>query len=1279
MTEGRGPAAGERIGQRYVVEALAARGGMGAVYRARDDRTGDLVALKIVWSDVASAARMNQEARLLSALRHPAIVRYREHGSCGPGVDFLAMDWLEGEDLSDRLAAGGLGVAESIAVVRRIAEGLAVVHARGIVHRDVKPSNIRLEGRAAERATLIDFGVASSRGAHPGSLAPRMTATGVILGTVGYMSPEQATGAQDLDARSDVFALGCVLYECLTGEPAFAGAHVMAVLAKVLREQAPRARDARPELAPVLDDLVARMLAKDPALRPPDASAVARALEAISDAEGGVPEAVKRRASGISAGEQRPLSVMLALVPGGVEAQAEPVVRRHGGELARLANGGLLVTLSAHGGADEQVVSASACALALRTLFPGARIGLSTGWASTAGGPPGSLIDQAAALLAGSIGPGVRIDAFTANLLGARFDVRRDGDTIALVGRKVDIDLPRTLLGKAMPYFGRQRELDLLMATLRECADESVARSVTVTGPAGQGKSRLAHELLALVAREGFDVRALCARGDPIAPGSSLMLARRLIQQAAHLREGVPDAVQRAELEAHVAGVCRAADVQWTLDFLAELVGLAPADGTPSERFRAAQSDARVMGDGLRRAFGAWIGALCDERPLLVVVDDLQWADDPSVSYLADALRTHRGRPLVVLVLGRPELRTQFPSLHEGPDRVEIALPGLGQRSAARLVRAALGAEIDDASVTRIIGRADGNALYVEELVRHVALGGAAAPLPETVLALAHSRIERLDGAARRVVRAASIFGEVFWATGVAALLGESPGDPDLGRRLEALVELEVLEPEPETRLANEGAFAFRTGLLRDAAYASLTESDRAKGHRLAGEWLESVGERDALRLAEHFERSGEKRRVLAWWSRAATTALKAGAFETAATLCGRARELEPAGPEKGKLLQTEGMALAMRGDLRGSVDCLRAAMECFDPGTPRWFACVATLLLTGTFLGDATLTQQLVGAVVDPAVKPEPLGPYGVSVYAASVGLAMVGHLDAAEGFLVRAEALAPDPSVADPVFVVAIELARAALSLARGEIGAAVRKLASARAMTERTGDVSGELLVTLHESAVFAEPGDEPRCRKAAERLAHLSEGLGAASFADWGRLSLTQVRLARGEGRGLVAELAQLAARLDPMFVAFARAMLSQAWLAAGDLEAAEREARRTRDEASMFPGACAAALGTLARVSLARGDPEAALALATDGLEAAARIGSPRDVSMLLLTRIEALAASGRQAEGAAALDGARRRIERIAASFDEPALAESFVRHIDFNTLTLSRAPAAAR
>lgn len=263
---------GEVVGDRFRIERLAGSGGMGAVYRATDVATGAHAAVKVLAKQTSSVrARMHREAVVLAGLSHPCIVRYVAHGITAQGLPFLAMDWLEGEDLACRLARSGVSVQEGLSVVRRAAEGLAFAHARGVVHRDIKPSNLFLVGGEPASTKVIDFGVARVAG------AGALTRPGTSVGTAGYMAPEQAAEATDVDARADVYALGCVLFECLTGRPPFVG-RPAALLVKVLREKPPRPSAVRAELGDAFDSLMDRLLAKDREARPRDAGELLQCL-----------------------------------------------------------------------------------------------------------------------------------------------------------------------------------------------------------------------------------------------------------------------------------------------------------------------------------------------------------------------------------------------------------------------------------------------------------------------------------------------------------------------------------------------------------------------------------------------------------------------------------------------------------------------------------------------------------------------------------------------------------------------------------------------------------------------------------------------------------------------------------------------------------------------------------------------------------------------------------------------------------------------------------------
>src|ERR1700761_4999530 len=203
------------VSDRFQVVRLAGAGGMGVVYRARDRLTGNAVALKVLrpaggseGHDPDQVERFLREPRILSEVQHPAIVRYIAHGETERGEPYLAMEWLDGESLSARLGRGRLGVAESVDLVRRVAEALAVAHARGVVHRDLKPANLFLVGGEVARPKVLDFGVAR-RVVSSGVV----TRSGALVGTPAYMAPEQARGERDVAPAADVFSLGCVLYE----------------------------------------------------------------------------------------------------------------------------------------------------------------------------------------------------------------------------------------------------------------------------------------------------------------------------------------------------------------------------------------------------------------------------------------------------------------------------------------------------------------------------------------------------------------------------------------------------------------------------------------------------------------------------------------------------------------------------------------------------------------------------------------------------------------------------------------------------------------------------------------------------------------------------------------------------------------------------------------------------------------------------------------------------------------------------------------------------------
>ena len=223
----------------YCVLERIGSGGMADVFLARALDTAELVAIKVLRTALGGTdaeQRFHREIVALRELRHPRIVRYVDHGLTGEGRPYLVMERLEGIDLQEALRRRRLTLAETFSLGIQLADCLAAAHDRGVVHRDVKPANVFLiDGQVAD-VRVLDFGVARLDEGQGVTL----TSPGGLVGTPGYMSPEQAKGAERADPQSDLFSLGSLLFECVSGAPAFPGEHVMAILAKVLLSEPPR-------------------------------------------------------------------------------------------------------------------------------------------------------------------------------------------------------------------------------------------------------------------------------------------------------------------------------------------------------------------------------------------------------------------------------------------------------------------------------------------------------------------------------------------------------------------------------------------------------------------------------------------------------------------------------------------------------------------------------------------------------------------------------------------------------------------------------------------------------------------------------------------------------------------------------------------------------------------------------------------------------------------------------------------------------------------------------
>ncbi|MFO0547810.1 MAG: AAA family ATPase [Polyangiaceae bacterium] len=567
--------------------------------------------------------------------------------------------------------------------------------------------------------------------------------------------------------------------------------------------------------------------------------------------------------------------------------------------------------------------------------------------------------------------------------------------------------------------------------------EDGAASCALVTAPAGVGKSRLRAEL---ELRSRDRSRILSVSGDLVHAKVPLGVVRNLLRTAAGT--SLDPAEIRSLPEPHMGPV------------LAMLAGRIARADLPE----VLAGDLERLQNTSRRAFIAWLDACTTEgESLLVVVDDAHWADGASLRWLLDALKELRERGWVLALFGRPEVLRGLPDLSHATGITRIDLPPLPRRAALGLVGEILGKGADAALCDALVERAEGNAFYLEELVRVASHRGASnaplgraserslADLPRSVLAMAQSRLESLDSEERRVLRLASVFGEPIDADALASAAGH-----DVRETLSALVTREVLA---ERGVAHH-ELAFRHALLRDAAYESLTDADRCRAHASAARWLASTADPDPITVADHFALAGLQAEAVAPLVRALWRFFESGDFAAIVRESQRAEDFGAEGRELGEALALAAYARLAEGNMAAATALAERALPFLEPLSIAWFL-TAGVLVFASAMGHASESVPLLVAVVweaDPSlIKPSLTTGFVLALFAA--GMLGLNQREAADAIFEKMLAIAraePDHDA----FGAQADAVLHALGMTIGHPAEALRLAARSTTTLERIG---------------------------------------------------------------------------------------------------------------------------------------------------------------------------------------------------------------------------------
>jgi predicted Ser/Thr protein kinase len=860
--------------EKYVIEREVGRGTSGVVHRALDREANQVVALKILHRDSQADSRQQlAEAKLLTKIAHPAIVRILDHGVLPGDRPFVAMEWLDGEDLHQRQQRSPLALVPALRLIQRVAEGLAAAHAQGIVHRDIKPANIVLvtrEGDTERYPKLVDFGAAM----HVESAG---TTDGAIIGTPAYMSPEQVRG-EHTTKRSDIYSLGATLYELLAGHPPHQGPSYLATLARLATTRARRLLELDPETPPALDELVHQMLATEAEDRPATMQLVAdelgRLIESITRGSIADSDSVP---SHFGSSASRLLTTLVASgFPGKDERnRAAAHVKARGTEVVALGQDSLV----AHFGARRALGNEAESALRIgrRLADSGASVGVATGRAfvpmvdmSKPAQAIGEVVDRATSLSRTARPGRVLADITTRELGRGLYEFTPGSGEYSDVGAAKNRS--RLPTEARTPFVGRDTELSRVRTAYERCMKEPRAVVVSITGSPGIGKTRLRREAMTRLLRDSVIEHKIVQRSEPYGKKRALGVALDVLRMLLGLHKSSDENAARAAIRRTVENGLDP-ELRGRMPVFAKLL---------AQQQLSVEEDTRGLRDLVWLFMTQAVEHQLAAGPIVIVTEDLQWADPESVQWLDHLLARAAHLPLFLVVTARHEFWTEDTVCFASRDHVHIELHPMSNEGTRQLTAGASAGRLSSEAIESIVQQAGGSPLFAEELTRLAIVGAKVSQAP-TIEAAIQVSLDALTEDQRDVLRHLSILGQAGWEDALSAL-GLIDGDSILRE----LSQIGVLVPHEPSRFVGMAEWQFKHGLVRDVVYQSMGEEHRQHLHELAGNWLEGMGE-DPTVIARHYDLASAPERAAEFWASAAQRALGTNALRDALHMAERA------------------------------------------------------------------------------------------------------------------------------------------------------------------------------------------------------------------------------------------------------------------------------------------------------------------------------------------------------------------------------------------------------